>query len=114
MTLSPAFFWLLLAANPTLGIAPEIIRMLMTGDPVEMERNPLTMTSERQKRSASHNHSWSDVGEHNFCRNPDECGVIPQTQIRNGSIAMSKGVMQHTAVRKAIRWVSVGKDECHS
>ena len=35
-----------------------------------------------------------------------EFGVTPLTQIRNGSIVMSEGVMQHTTVRKAIHWVS--------
>ena len=36
---------------------------------------------------------------------PREFGVTPLTQIRNGNIVMSKGVMQHTTVRKAIHWV---------
>ena len=34
-----------------------------------------------------------------------ESGATPLTQIRNGSIAMSKGVMPHTTVRKVIHWV---------
>ena len=34
-------------------------------------------------------------------------GVTQLTQIRNGSIVMSNCVMQHTNVKKAIRWVSL-------
>ena len=38
---------------------------------------------------------------------PMEFGVTPLTQIRDGSIVMSKGVMQLTTVRKVIHWASV-------
>ena len=34
-----------------------------------------------------------------------ESGVTPLIQIRNGSIAMSKGVLHQTTVRKVIHWV---------
>ena len=36
-----------------------------------------------------------------------ESGATTPTQIRCGSSAMSKGVLTHTTVRKAILWVSV-------
>ena len=37
----------------------------------------------------------------------EESGVTPQTQISDLSFAPSQYVMQHTTVRKVIRWVSV-------
>ena len=36
-----------------------------------------------------------------------EAGATPLTQIRNGSIALFHIVIQHTTVRKVIRWASV-------
>ena len=34
-----------------------------------------------------------------------ECGVTPLIQIEDGSTALSRDVMQHSTVRKAIHWV---------
>ena len=36
---------------------------------------------------------------------PMECGVTPLIQIEDGSTALSRDVMQHSTVRKAIHWV---------
>ena len=36
-----------------------------------------------------------------------ESSVLPLTQICRGSSVLSQDVMQHTTVRKVIRWVSV-------
>ena len=44
---------------------------------------------------------------HTLCVLLKESGATPLIQIRNGSTALSRDVMQHTTVKEVIRWVSV-------